>query len=349
MANCLKTGDANDLVYALEASADHDPNPGLEKIQAPLLALNTADDLINPPELGILEREIKRVPRGRALVLPLSRDHAVDGGATCSPGRFSRSGRPQRVGEQRAPLFGGFVFPLKVGFNCMSSAQSRNPRPRQPHPGRLVAGRAGEAAGRKREVTLGLARGFVYRAVSFPGSRTARKTVGLLTPTVQGEARPLSGCPGDEVVLRDAVRTYRKVFAKLGLLPPFALAVSHVNVSGFSMYQSPTAGGFEDAKIYDQQLLIIPEQIIETDDDDAIDAALRLILTTFGTPLACSDRPASTWQENGSPGADLDPSGNVQPQSRFDIRLGHRLLLGLAGRGHAANCWVSRFPSRSVA
>jgi len=44
----------------------------LEKIRAPLLAINSADDLINPPELGILEREIKRVPHGRALLVPVS-------------------------------------------------------------------------------------------------------------------------------------------------------------------------------------------------------------------------------------------------------------------------------------
>jgi homoserine O-acetyltransferase len=72
VANYLKTGDANDLLYALQASEDYDPNPGLGKIAAPLLAVNSADDLINPPELGILEREIKRVARGRALVIPLS-------------------------------------------------------------------------------------------------------------------------------------------------------------------------------------------------------------------------------------------------------------------------------------
>jgi homoserine O-acetyltransferase len=70
VADQLKTGDANDILYALEASRDYDPGPNLEKIRAPLLAINFADDLINPPELGILEREIKRVPRGRALVLP---------------------------------------------------------------------------------------------------------------------------------------------------------------------------------------------------------------------------------------------------------------------------------------
>lgn len=72
VSDYLKTGDANDMLYALEASRDYDPGPGLEKIRAPLLAINSADDLINPPELGILEKEIKRVPKGRAIVLPLS-------------------------------------------------------------------------------------------------------------------------------------------------------------------------------------------------------------------------------------------------------------------------------------
>jgi homoserine O-acetyltransferase len=68
----VKTDDANDVLYALEASHDYDPGPNLEKIRAPLLAINSADDLINPPELGILEREIKRVPKGRAVIIPLS-------------------------------------------------------------------------------------------------------------------------------------------------------------------------------------------------------------------------------------------------------------------------------------
>jgi homoserine O-acetyltransferase/O-succinyltransferase len=72
VAAVLKTGDANDFLYALEASSDYDPGPNLEKIQVPLVAVNSADDLINPPELGILEREIRRVPHGRAVVLPLS-------------------------------------------------------------------------------------------------------------------------------------------------------------------------------------------------------------------------------------------------------------------------------------
>ena len=65
----LKRTDANDLMYAVQSSFDYDPGPGLDKIRAPLLAINFADDLINPPELGILEKEIKRVPQGRAILM----------------------------------------------------------------------------------------------------------------------------------------------------------------------------------------------------------------------------------------------------------------------------------------
>ena len=68
----VKADDANDVLYAVEASHDYDPGPNLEKIQAPLLAVNSADDLINPPELGILEREIKQVPHGHAIIIPLT-------------------------------------------------------------------------------------------------------------------------------------------------------------------------------------------------------------------------------------------------------------------------------------
>jgi homoserine O-acetyltransferase len=72
VANYMKTGDANDILYALEASHDYDPGPDLEKIKAPLLAINSADDLVNPPEIGILEKEMTRVPHGRAIMIPLS-------------------------------------------------------------------------------------------------------------------------------------------------------------------------------------------------------------------------------------------------------------------------------------
>src|SRR5213594_2667067 len=68
----VKADDANDVLYAVEASHDYDPSPNLQKIRAPLLAINSADDLINPPELGILESEIKRVLNGRATVIPMS-------------------------------------------------------------------------------------------------------------------------------------------------------------------------------------------------------------------------------------------------------------------------------------
>jgi len=68
----LATADANDFVYAFEASRDYDPSPGLASIPKPVLAINSADDLINPPELGLFEKLVDRVPRGRHVLLPLS-------------------------------------------------------------------------------------------------------------------------------------------------------------------------------------------------------------------------------------------------------------------------------------
>jgi len=64
--------DANDLLYQVNASRDYDPSGGLEKIKAPLLQINSGDDFINPPELGIAEKEIKRVKGGRFILLPAS-------------------------------------------------------------------------------------------------------------------------------------------------------------------------------------------------------------------------------------------------------------------------------------
>ena len=81
----LSKSDANDYLYAFEASQDYDPGPGLEKIRAPLLAINFADDLINPPELGVLEREIKRVKRGKAVVVPMSEATRGHGTHTLAP------------------------------------------------------------------------------------------------------------------------------------------------------------------------------------------------------------------------------------------------------------------------
>ena len=68
----LATADANDTIYRYAASRDYDPAPKLESIEAPLVAINSADDFVNPPELGVMEREIKRVPRGRFVLLPVS-------------------------------------------------------------------------------------------------------------------------------------------------------------------------------------------------------------------------------------------------------------------------------------
>jgi homoserine O-acetyltransferase len=72
VGRAIRLMDANDVLFAIESSADYDPGPGLERVAAPLLAINFEDDLINPPELGIVEREIRRLKRGRAIVIPRS-------------------------------------------------------------------------------------------------------------------------------------------------------------------------------------------------------------------------------------------------------------------------------------
>lgn len=64
--------DANDLLYQLDSSREYNPLPKLETIKAPLLAINSADDFINPPELGMIEKEIKRVKHGKFVMLPIS-------------------------------------------------------------------------------------------------------------------------------------------------------------------------------------------------------------------------------------------------------------------------------------
>jgi homoserine O-acetyltransferase/O-succinyltransferase len=64
--------DANDLLYAVNASRNYDPSPQLGKITAPVLYINSADDFINPPELGIAAREIKKVKNARFVLIPIS-------------------------------------------------------------------------------------------------------------------------------------------------------------------------------------------------------------------------------------------------------------------------------------
>jgi len=68
----LARTDANDFLYQVASSRDYDPSPDLERIEAPLLAINSADDEVNPPELGILERLMPRVKRGRYVLLPIT-------------------------------------------------------------------------------------------------------------------------------------------------------------------------------------------------------------------------------------------------------------------------------------
>ncbi len=72
--NAPFTADANDFLYQWDASRDYNPAPGLDRIQAAVLAINSADDERNPPELGIMERELKRIKAARFYLIPASED-----------------------------------------------------------------------------------------------------------------------------------------------------------------------------------------------------------------------------------------------------------------------------------
>jgi len=77
-------GDANDHLYQWDSSRDYNPSPGLERIQAAVLAINSADDERNPPETGIMDREMKRVKNGRVFLIPgseLTAGHGTTGQA----------------------------------------------------------------------------------------------------------------------------------------------------------------------------------------------------------------------------------------------------------------------------
>jgi homoserine O-acetyltransferase len=67
-----KTTDANDMLYYFDASRNYNPEPQLETITAPLTAVNSADDMINPPELKIIDRDIQRVKSGKYVLLPIT-------------------------------------------------------------------------------------------------------------------------------------------------------------------------------------------------------------------------------------------------------------------------------------
>jgi homoserine O-acetyltransferase len=68
----IATLDANDFAYQVSSSSDYDPSADLEKIKAPVMWINSADDFINPPELGMAEQFVKRIPRGKFVLIPAS-------------------------------------------------------------------------------------------------------------------------------------------------------------------------------------------------------------------------------------------------------------------------------------
>src|SRR5204863_9862358 len=72
MKQRLAATDANDLLYQVDASRDYNPEPKLETIKTQLLAINSADDAVNQPELGIAEKQIKRIKNGRFILLPIT-------------------------------------------------------------------------------------------------------------------------------------------------------------------------------------------------------------------------------------------------------------------------------------
>ena len=64
--------DANNLIYYVDASRNYDPSPHLDRITAPVLWINSADDFINPPELGIAEKLVHTMPHAEFVLLPIT-------------------------------------------------------------------------------------------------------------------------------------------------------------------------------------------------------------------------------------------------------------------------------------
>jgi homoserine O-acetyltransferase len=68
----LAREDANDFLYAFDASRTYDPSLHLDRIVAPLMAINSADDQVNPPEMGVMERYMPQVKHGTYVLIPIS-------------------------------------------------------------------------------------------------------------------------------------------------------------------------------------------------------------------------------------------------------------------------------------
>jgi len=64
--------DANDVIYYLDASRNYDPSKDLAKITAPMMWINSADDFVNPPELGIAQKQVKEMPHAKFVLLPIT-------------------------------------------------------------------------------------------------------------------------------------------------------------------------------------------------------------------------------------------------------------------------------------
>jgi homoserine O-acetyltransferase len=88
IASRSRTSDANDMIYYFRASEDYNPAPHVDKIVAPLLAINSADDFINPPELPMMKELIKKVKSGRFVLIPIS-DETRGHGSHSAPGLWS--------------------------------------------------------------------------------------------------------------------------------------------------------------------------------------------------------------------------------------------------------------------
>ena len=81
--------DANNLIYQFDASRNYNPAPHLSKIEAPLFAVNSADDEIEPPELKLTEQEISKVKKGRYILLPVT-DETIGHGTCYKPEVWSK-------------------------------------------------------------------------------------------------------------------------------------------------------------------------------------------------------------------------------------------------------------------
>ncbi|HEU5249741.1 MAG TPA: alpha/beta fold hydrolase [Thermoanaerobaculia bacterium] len=116
MRRRLASADANDFLYAFEASRDYDPSPLLERIRVPVLAINSADDLVNPPELGLMENLIRRVRRGRYVLLPVTpetRGH----GTHSYPALWQEHLRAFLEMLDADPGIAGVLLPLQTGWH----------------------------------------------------------------------------------------------------------------------------------------------------------------------------------------------------------------------------------------